>query len=234
MTRRKSLKHQYQASGDDAAEPTVACGARSSYLLLKSWMDRFCALVAVIVFTPLLLILGALVRRDGHPALFCQTRAGFRGRPFTLLKFRTMRPDVDPYGDSPREGADPRITPIGRFLRETSLDELPQLLNVLRGDMALVGPRPLYLQQMAEWTPRQRCRLLVPPGLTGLAQIHGRGTITIEDKIEYDLQYVQSISLRTDLQILWRTVVGVFGREGIYEVRYSQHAERRQQTGTST
>jgi sugar transferase EpsL len=176
---------------------------------------------------PLLLILAWLVRRDGHPALFYQTRAGLRGRPFTVLKFRTMRPEVDPFGDSPQNGADPRITAVGRWLRETSLDELPQLINVVRGEMALVGPRPLYLQQMAEWDARQRCRLLVKPGLTGRAQTSGRGGLTIEEKLELDVQYVQTISLRTDWWLMWQTIRGLWRRDDVYEVRYSLARERR-------
>ena len=205
----------------------VDCGANPSYLWLKERIDWCAALLGLLILGPFLLILAALVRRDGAPAIFRQTRAGQHGRPFTLRKFRTMRPDADPFGDSPQHGDDPRLTPLGRWLREMSLDELPQVLNVLRGEMSLVGPRPLYVQQLAEWNARQRCRLLVKPGLTGLAQIHGRGSLTVEDKLEWDVQYVQSISLRTDLRILWQTVAGLGRRAGIYEVRYSHTRARR-------
>lgn len=211
---------------DSFATP-VRCPAPPSYLRLKGWIDWYVACVACVALAPVLLTVAALVRRDGHPAVFRQTRAGQRGRPFTLLKFRTMRPGVDPFGDSPQHGADPRLTPIGRWLREASLDELPQILNVLRGEMSLVGPRPLYLQQAAEWNARQRGRLLVRPGLTGLAQVHGRGGLTIEDKLEFDVAYVESLSLRTDLAILWRTIGHVLRRGDIYEVRYSQARLRR-------
>jgi len=205
----------------------VECGALPSYLWLKDRIDWYAALLALVVVGPLLLLLATLVRRDEFPAIFRQVRAGRHGRPFTLLKFRTMRPGVAPFGDSPQHGGDPRLTPLGRWLRETSLDELPQVINVLRGEMSLVGPRPLYVQQMAEWNARQRCRLLVKPGLTGLAQIHGRGRLTIEDKLEWDVQYVQSVSLRTDLRILWQTLAGLRRPAGVYEVRYSQTRVRR-------
>ena len=205
----------------------VSCAACASYLWLKAQIDWYVALVALAVLAPLLLIVAALIRRDGQPALFRQVRAGCDGHPFTVLKFRTMRHDANSYGDSPQHGDDPRLTPVGRRLRETSLDELPQIINVLRGEMSLVGPRPLYLQQMAEWDARQRCRLLVKPGLTGFAQVAGRGGLTIEEKLELDVQYVQSVSLRTDLSILWRTVRGVWARGDIYEVRYSQTRARR-------
>jgi lipopolysaccharide/colanic/teichoic acid biosynthesis glycosyltransferase len=138
-----------------------------------------------------------------------------------------MRADVDPFGDSPQSGEDARITPIGRWLRERSLDELPQLVNVLRGEMSLVGPRPLYVQQMAEWNARQRGRLLVKPGLTGLAQVRGRGSLTIEEKLEWDVRYVETIGVFTDLRIIWETVWGLRRGADIYEVRYSQQRERR-------
>ena len=203
------------------------CSAPPSYLWLKARLDWYLALVALVLAAPLLLVLAWRVRRDGHPALFRQTRAGRHGRPFALLKFRTMSPDADPFGDSPRSGDDPRLTRVGRWLRETSLDELPQLVNVLRGEMSLVGPRPLYLQQMAEWNARQRGRLLVKPGLTGFAQIRGRGSLTLEDKLELDVRYVETISLRTDLDVIWQTLRGVVRRSDIYEVRYSQTCERR-------
>ncbi|MBU0641528.1 MAG: sugar transferase [Planctomycetes bacterium] len=206
----------------------VRCPARPSYLWLKAVIDRYVALVVFVMAAPLLATLAWLVRRDSPgPAFFRQTRAGLHGRPFTLLKFRTMRTDADPFGDSPQTGGDPRITRMGRWLRETSLDELPQLLNMLRGEMSLVGPRPLYLQQMVEWGARQRGRLLVKPGLTGLAQINGRGSITIEEKLEWDVRYVESVCLRTDLGILWHTFRSVWARSGIYEVQYSRAQERR-------
>jgi lipopolysaccharide/colanic/teichoic acid biosynthesis glycosyltransferase len=153
--------------------------------------DRVLAAAALAIASPLFLYLAWRVRRDSPgAALFGQVRAGRGGQPFRMYKFRTMRTGVDPYGDSPQTGDDPRITRFGRWLRESSLDELPQLINVVRGEMSLVGPRPLYVQQIAEWDARQRGRLLVKPGLTGLAQIHGRGSLTIEDKLEYDVRYV--------------------------------------------
>jgi lipopolysaccharide/colanic/teichoic acid biosynthesis glycosyltransferase len=206
-------------------------GAGAVYGAVKHAFDR---LVAAVVLLPLLPVFGVLawrVRRDSPgPAFFRQERAGRGGKPFQVYKFRTMRTDADPFGDSPQSGSDPRITKIGRFLRETSLDELPQLVNVMRGEMSLVGPRPLYLQQMAEWNARQRRRLAVKPGLTGLAQVSGRGSLTIEEKLELDVQYVERVSLWFDLWILWRTVVGVFRRGDIYEKRYSAERERRSGT----
>lgn len=191
-------------------------------------MDKYLSVVGLLVVGPLLGWLAWRIRRDSPgPAFFRQLRAGENGRPFRLWKFRTMRTDVDPYGDSPQTGDDPRITRLGRWLRETSLDELPQLINVVRGEMSLVGPRPLYLQQVAEWNERQRRRLLMQPGITGLAQINGRGSLTLEEKLEWDVRYVETASLRHDVGILWHTLGSVWRKSGIYEVQYSQRRARR-------
>lgn len=207
----------------------VRVGASPAYLRFKHLADRLAALLILLPFGGiLLLVLAWRIRADSPgPALFRQTRAGRGGKPFTMYKFRTMRTDVDPYGDSPQTGEDPRITKFGRWLREKSLDELPQLINVLRGEMSLIGPRPLYVQQIAEWNERQTARLLVKPGLTGLAQINGRGELTIEEKLEWDVRYVESIGLLTDIRILWSTIRNVRSSEGIYEKRYSSQRERR-------
>jgi undecaprenyl phosphate N,N'-diacetylbacillosamine 1-phosphate transferase len=198
------------------------------YAWLKERIDTYLSLLTLIAAAPLFALIAILIRADSPgPVFFRQTRAGRGGRPFTLLKFRTMRSTADPYGDSPQHGGDPRVTRLGRLLRETSLDELPQLINVLRGEMSLVGPRPLYMQQMAEWNERQRKRLLVKPGLTGLAQINGRGSITIEEKLEWDVRYVECACLATDVKIILATVASLVRRGGIYEVRYSRTHERR-------
>jgi lipopolysaccharide/colanic/teichoic acid biosynthesis glycosyltransferase len=176
---------------------------------------------ALVLLAPIMLLLAVLVRATSSgPAIFRQERVGLRGRRFTLYKFRTMRTDVDPYGFSPKDGSDPRLTRVGRWIRETSLDELPQLFNVVKGDMTLVGPRPLLGWQYEQWTDRQRRRCDVRPGLTGWAQIRGRGDVSHEDKIELDLWYVQHQSLWLDLKILAATVARVFGRKAIYETGY--------------
>jgi len=133
-----------------------------------------------------------------------------------------MKLNVEPFGPSPKSAKDPRLTKIGRFLREYSLDELPQLFNVLKGDMSIAGPRPLYLSQMAEWSERQKKRLLVKPGLTGLAQISGRGELTHEEKLELDVKYVETKTLWLDLKMILTTIAMVFRRKSIYEKRYSK------------
>jgi lipopolysaccharide/colanic/teichoic acid biosynthesis glycosyltransferase len=133
-----------------------------------------------------------------------------------------MRTDVDPFGPSPKTGNDPRLTRIGIFLREHSLDELPQLVNVIKGNMSLVGPRPLYISQIPEWDDRQKKRLLVKPGLTGLAQINGRGELAREEKLEFDVIYVENANFWLDIKIILNTFGKVFGKSEIYEKKYSQ------------
>ncbi len=172
---------------------------------------------------PIFIIIWTAIKIGSRgPVIFEQQRAGKNGRPFTFYKFRTMRTDVEPFGPSPKSGDDPRLTKIGKFLREYSLDELPQLFNVLKGDMSIVGPRPLYMSQVQEWNERQKKRLLVKPGLTGLAQISGRGELTREEKLELDVKYVETASLWLDLKIILATITQVFKRKHIYEKQYSQ------------
>jgi lipopolysaccharide/colanic/teichoic acid biosynthesis glycosyltransferase len=193
------------------------------YLFLKRAFDLFVSGLMLVILAPLLAGIVVAIRLTSRgPAVFRQERAGKSGRPFSLYKFRTMRLAADPFGPSPKSGDDPRLTRVGRFLREYSLDELPQLVNILKGDMSLVGPRPLYVSQMAEWDERQRKRLLVKPGLTGLAQISGRGALTREEKLELDVRYVEQARLGLDARILLATFGRVFARKGIYEKMYAQ------------
>jgi len=185
----------------------------------------------LVVLLPLLAAIAVATKLTSPgPAVFRQERAGKNGKPFIFYKFRTMKLEADPFGPSPKSGADPRLTRLGRWLREYSLDELPQLVNVAIGDMSLVGPRPLYVSQIREWNERQKKRLLVKPGLTGLAQISGRGGLTREEKLELDVTYVESASLRLDCKILLATLVHVFGRAGIYERKYSATERTRGET----
>jgi len=198
------------------------------YGFFKRIFDIVSAVLAVLVIWPVMLILVVAIKTQSKgAALFKQQRAGKNGKPFVLYKFRTMRTDVDPFGASPKSGDDDRITKVGRFLREYSLDELPQLFNVIKGDMSLVGPRPLYIEQMAEWDQRQRRRLDVMPGLTGLAQISGRGSLTRERKLELDVQYVESAGMLTDIKIIFATIKSVFAGKDIYEDKYSKDEDTR-------
>lgn len=195
---------------------------------MKRSLDILLSLIALIVLAPLLLVIAALIRLGSKgPTIFRQSRIGWRGRAFTMLKFRTMRAGVDPYGRSPHGGDDPRLTRLGRWLREKSLDELPQLLNVLAGQMSLVGPRPLYERQAAKWNERQRKRLEVRPGLSGYAQAYGRAGLTHEEKIEMDVHYVENRGLWMDTKIVGKTIRNLLaGRsEDVYEHRYSHDEE---------
>ena len=191
--------------------------------ILKRGLDIFVSLSLLIILFPVLALIGLTIRLGSKgPAVFKQQRAGKNGKPFVFYKFRTMKSSVEPFGPSPKSGDDSRLTRVGKFLREYSLDELPQLFNILKGDMSVVGPRPLYLSQMAEWNERQKKRLHVKPGLTGLAQISGRGGITREEKLEFDVKYVETASFLVDIRIILATIAQVFRRKSIYEKRYSQ------------
>lgn len=198
-------------------------------VVCKEVVERTAALVAILVLAPVMFGIAAAVRltSDG-PAMFRQTRVGRDGRQFTLLKFRTMVSGADALRDELRDlnicetgpmfkiPRDPRITRIGSWLRRTSLDELPQLLNVVRGHMALVGPRPPLPAEVARYTDDVRRRLLLKPGLTGLWQVSGRSDLTWEESVRLDLRYVENWSLGLDLRILLRTGSAVLSRRGAY------------------
>jgi lipopolysaccharide/colanic/teichoic acid biosynthesis glycosyltransferase len=169
---------------------------------------------AMLLGAPLLLIVAFLVRvAHGKPVLFRQTRPGWRGDPFTLLKFRTMTDARDDRGHPLPDSL--RMTPLGKFLRRTSLDELPELFNVWKGEMSLVGPRPLLPQYLERYSPEQARRHEVKPGLTGWAQISGRNAITWEEKFALDVWYVDHQSFRLDAKIILLTLVKVWKKEGI-------------------
>ena len=190
---------------------------------MKRILDIVLAILSIILLLPVLLLIAIVIKVTSKgPMTFKQQRAGKNGKPFVFYKFRTMRVDVDPFGPSPKSGGDARLTKVGKLLREYSLDELPQLFNVLKGDMSIVGPRPLYISQIKEWNDRQKKRLHVKPGLTGLAQVSGRGGLTVEAKLELDVKYVETASFPVDLKIIIRTIGQVFRRKGIYENRYSE------------
>lgn len=183
----------------------------------KRLCDLLGTVLLLVLLGPLMLVISGLIRRQmGRPVLFRQTRVGHRGREFTMLKFRTMRADVEAYAASPAHAEDNRVTPLGRWLRKYSLDELPQLLNVLRGEMSLVGPRPEMPFIVAQYEPWQRRRLDAMPGLTGLWQILGRKDLPLRDNIEYDFYYIRNQSLLLDLAIFLRTIPVVIFGKGAY------------------
>lgn len=190
---------------------------------LKRIFDLLISLPAVVILLPVFGVIAIAIKLSSKSAVvFKQERAGKDGNPFMFYKFRTMKIGVDAFGPSPKSGQDRRLTKVGKFLREYSLDELPQLFNILKGDMSIVGPRPLYMSQMVEWDERQRRRLLVKPGLTGLAQISGRGGLTHEEKLELDAKYVDNNSFWVDMKIILVTTGQVLRSKSIYEKRYSE------------
>lgn len=185
----------------------------------KRAFDLILIVLSAPLWAPLLALTAALVRiKLGSPILFRQVRPGFGGRPFQLLKFRTMTEARDEKGKYlPNQQ---RSTPFGCWLRSSSLDELPELFNVLRGEMSLVGPRPLLMQYLARYTPEQARRNEVKPGITGWAQVNGRNVISWEDKFRLDVWYVDHQSFWLDIKILWMTAWGVLAREGIDKPGY--------------
>ncbi len=180
----------------------------------KRMLDLTLATLGLVVLSPLFLLLALLVRLLlGKPVLFRQERAGYKGRPFTIYKFRTMTDARDAGGNLLPDAA--RLTRFGRFLRALSLDELPELFNVLRGEMSLVGPRPLLLEYLPRYSPEQMRRHDVYPGLTGWAQIHGRNALTWQDKFALDVWYADHWSFWLDVRILLLTLWKILKREGI-------------------
>jgi lipopolysaccharide/colanic/teichoic acid biosynthesis glycosyltransferase len=181
---------------------------------VKRTFDLLATAAALLVLLlPMLAIALAVRLRLGRPVFFVQLRPGRHGVPFSLIKFRTMREAYDEKGEPLPE--EERLTRLGRFLRATSLDELPELWNVLRGEMSLVGPRPLLMEYLPLYTPEQARRHDVRPGLTGWAQINGRNAISREEKFALDLWYVDQHSMLVDLKILWATLIKVIRSEGI-------------------
>jgi len=180
--------------------------------------DLVIAAIALVVLSPLLVIAAIAIKLDSRgPLLYRQRRAGQAGEPFELFKLRTMYPGADPVGvGTPVLEGDPRVTRVGAFLRRFSLDELPNLVNVLRGDLAIVGPRPTLEAQVDRYTPRQRRRLEVKPGITGWAQVNGRAGIPWEERIELDVWYVENRSAALDLRILARTARLLLTGHGLY------------------
>ena len=193
---------------------------------VKRTIDLCVASFALAVLAPVFAILAVAVRAfHGSPVLFRQQRAGRAGRPFSIVKFRTMTGESGPNGVPLPD--DRRLTRFGRFLRSSSLDELPELWNVVRGDMSLVGPRPLPVSYLRRYTEREARRHEVRPGITGLAQVSGRNTLTWEDRLELDVRYVETRSLNLDFRILARTVGQVLACTGISAAGHATMAELR-------
>jgi len=184
---------------------------------LKRFFDFWIALIVLVCLSPLLLLvtLWLHVANKGAGAFFLQERPGKDGRIFRIIKYKTMTDERDSEGCLLPD--EQRLTPVGRFVRSTSIDELPQLLNVLKGDMSLIGPRPLLVQYLPLYSPEQARRHEVRPGITGWAQCHGRNAISWTEKFKLDVWYVDHVSLKTDLQVIWLTIQKVLRRADISE-----------------
>lgn len=184
--------------------------------MLKKIFDRSSAFLLLVFLTPLFLVVVVLVRWfHGAPVFFCQQRPGLHGKPFIMYKFRTMKNTVDEQGILLSD--EDRLTSFGYFLRATSLDELPELWNVLRGEMSLVGPRPLLMEYLDKYTPEQARRHEVKPGITGWAQVNGRNSIDWNKRLALDVWYVDNRTFFLDLDILSKTIIKVFKREDIQQ-----------------
>ncbi|BAZ12823.1 sugar transferase [Calothrix sp. NIES-4071] len=192
--------------------------------MIKYLADQVIAMLALIILSPILLVVAGLIYyKMGRPVVFTQPRPGKNERIFKFYKFRTMTDARDTKGNLLPDEV--RLTPFGQFLRKTSLDELPQLWNVLKGDMSFVGPRPLMVSYLNRYTPEQARRHEVKPGITGLAQIKGRNSISWEEKFQYDVWYVDNWSLWFDLKILLMTVLKVLRQDGINQEGYATSEE---------
>ena len=186
------------------------------YKFFKRLIDIICSLIGLILFSPILLVVALLIRINlGSPVFFTQTRLGKDGKEFKMIKFRTMKDSLDKFGQLLPD--EQRLTIFGKILRSTSLDELPELINVLKGDMTLVGPRPLLVEYKELYSERQFRRHEVSPGITGWAQINGRNAISWNERFELDVWYVDNISFLLDMKILVMTILKVIKRDGINE-----------------
>lgn len=189
--------------------------ASSGYRRARLLLDPAVAAVVLVLVSPLLLIAAALISSDGGPVFFRQKRLGRDAKPFSVLKLRTMIPNADAYLDANGLPTRQRITKVGRVLRYTSIDELPQLINIIRGDMALIGPRPILPRMLPQMTERERERFAVLPGITGLAQIKGRNFLRWSRRFKFDVAYARAVSWRLDLYIVAQTVLMVLGARDI-------------------
>lgn len=200
----------------------------AAYKLIKRMMDILLSALALVILSPVFLITAVFIKREDHgPVFFIQQRAGKDMRPFSIYKFRSMYVNADEKMDEMMKNNeqtghafkikdDPRITRTGKMIRRFSIDELPQLINIIKGDMSIVGPRPILTFQMEECSPYERQRLVVQPGLTCYWQIGGRADVTWEEWVEMDLDYIEDMSLWTDLKMIAKTVPVVFSGDGAY------------------
>ncbi len=201
---------------------------RPSYEFVKRIFDVFCSLLALIVLSPLMLVTAIAVKSDGGNVIYSQTRIGKNGKPFKMYKFRSMCPDADKrldellkynhYSSGPafKMRDDPRVTKVGKFIRKYSIDELPQLVNIIKGDMSIVGPRPPLPREVEQYSDYQKQRLLITPGLTCYWQTYGRSDLSFDDWIKMDIKYIQNRSMMLDIELIIKTIFAVLFKRGAY------------------
>lgn len=195
---------------NNLAQDVKQCISKRFTLIVKRIFDAIVAFILLIFLSPLLFVISILIRKDSPgPPLFTQTRVGVNGRLFSMYKFRTMYVEYNPYDCTPKDPADPRITSIGKKLRKRGLDELPQLLNILKGDMNIVGPRPELPFIVEKYNHSQKKRLIAKPGVTCLWQLSPHRKEPIHKHIEYDIYYIEHLSLLLDLKIIFRTIFAI-------------------------
>jgi len=189
---------------------------------IKRLFDFILSIFVLLILMPFNILISFLIKHNSTgPVFFCQDRVGQDGKLFTMWKFRTMYSDTNPTADSPNSDSDIRITRIGKLLREYSFDEIPQLINILKGEMSLIGPRPIYLKLANRLSKEQKKRFSMKPGITGLAQIRGRTNLTWKERIEIDCYYVNNWSMILDVVIFFKTIIIMFFKKNIYEIDVS-------------
>lgn len=186
--------------------------------IVKRIFDIVVSLVSLIILSPVFAVIALIIKiNDKGPVVFKHERSGKDAKPFVFYKFRTMKLNVDPYDESPSSGNDPRLIKGGKFLREYSLDELPQLFNVLKGNMSIVGPRPLYMSQIHEFSQYHKKRFLLKPGITGFSQIYLRSELTTRQSLDLEVKYVETQNFWLDMKIIFLTIGVVLGKKGVYQ-----------------
>lgn len=197
---------------------------RNPYIIFKRILDFIVSLILIIILSPLFVAISIAIKLDSPgPVFFKQIRTGKNGEDFKLLKFRSMAKDNDVYNFEEKD----KVTKVGKFIRKTSLDELPQLINILRGEMSFIGPRPWISECYNYFTPFQKKRNLLKPGLTGLAQVNGRKDLNILKRIEIDVEYIQKVSLLLDFKIIIKTILVVFDSSDNTRINYTVEDEMR-------
>lgn len=197
----------------------------NKYIILRYFCEKIVAIILLILLSPVLVLVAILIKSDGGPAFFFQKRVGQHSKIFAIYKFRTMIVDADEYLDSKGTPTKKRVTKIGQILRKTSIDEIPQLLNIVKGDMSFIGPRPILPRMLPYMSIDERKRFSLKPGITGLAQVNGRNNLVWSKRFKLDCEYSSNVSLKADFEILLKTIVTLFNPSLISDDRNLLHVD---------